>query len=211
MESLRLTKTSQPNNELSTVSMRNAWLMNKITAGELLKPGAPVLNQQALEVLLFLYAELYDEIGHERFEAAYTHVLKTSKFRPDISELRVAAGATFQSDFEREAMAAFQVVIAEIRQRTVTLRPLGGNIIRDKDENGRYLENPIRAPLRKFEGFPKPIQEALERMGWGDWRKGVEVIGEHPAVAEQHEEGGWMLKTAEQIETRWKQCWKGGK
>lgn len=156
-----------------------------------------------------LWQQTLNLIGEARFDEAFRKVLNESKFRPDIAEIRAAAGVTDESD--SRAMADFLHVIAVIRKHTVNLKPTGDVIIKDRGDDGRLLEVPIRSPKVPFPGFSAHTEETLERMGWGDARKGLLVVAEHPAVASEHEAGGWMLKTAEQIETRWKQCWKGGK
>lgn len=155
-----------------------------------------------------LWLQTLNIIGEARFDEAFRKVLNESKYRPDIAEIRAAAGI---GDYDDEAAkAGLHEVFAVIRKRTVELKPLGGHIIRERDEDDRLLASPVRAPLDKFTGFPDPIHGTLERMGWGDWHKGVEVVGGHPAVSSEVEAGGWMLKTAEQIEKRWRECWKGG-
>lgn len=115
MENQPNSKTSMQKLSISETEQRDAWLLSKITIGELVKPGAPVLNKQALDVLMDLYSCLLDEIGYERFEEAYKLVLNTSKFRPDISELCAAANATICMPAEREAKDEFAKLIPLLR------------------------------------------------------------------------------------------------
>lgn len=152
-----------------------------------------------------LWQQTLNEIGEARFDDAFRKVLNESKFRPDIAEIRAAAG--YENRNNAEADAALLEVFAVIRVHTIDLKPTGGVIIRDRDIDGRLLASPERSPRIPFPGFPKTVEEALERMGWGDAKKGLEVVASHPAVSSQVEAGGWMLKTAEQIEKRWRECW----
>jgi hypothetical protein len=115
MENLLTLTASQLNKQLSTPEQRDVWLSNLIDLGELLKPGAPVLDQMAINALLDLYSELLSEIGPERFVAAYKLVLKTSKFRPDSSELYIAAGVLTPYPIEQEAKAEFRNLIKLMR------------------------------------------------------------------------------------------------
>jgi hypothetical protein len=164
MEKQPNSKTSMRKLSISEIERRDAWLLNKITIGELVKPGAPVLSKPALDVLMDLYSCLLDEIGYERFEEAYSLVLNTSKFRPDISELRAAAGANLQFPIEAEAKREFLDLIKLQRHHGWKLTNRGTP---EKDP-------PL--PLRRI------IADVLDDMGYGDIKGGLRAVWEHPAL-----------------------------
>jgi hypothetical protein len=151
-------KTSMQKLNTSEVEQRDAWLLSKITIGELVKPGAPVLNQQALDVLMDLYSCLLDEIGYERFEEAYKIVLNASKFRPDISELRAVAGASLQFPIEAEAKQEFKKLIKLMRH------------------HGRKLANRGNPPADPPGIFAEVVMHTIADMGYGNIYAGLEAI-----------------------------------
>lgn len=212
MENRLSQTTSQPSKRISTEE-RDAWLMSKITMGEILKPGAPpILNEDsALDKLMERYSELLDEIGPKRFEAAYDFVLDTSKFRPDISELRAAAGVTRQNPFDVEALAQFKRLIQVLRKHGRKLQMVLGEILNDgKDDEGLVLQVPKRAPSILPPELPTLVEATVLDMGYGSSQQvGLDAVWAHPAFDdirdrdELDQMGSFRASAAEKIERRW--------
>lgn len=187
-------KTSLQNRQSSTTEQRDAWLLSKITLGELLKPGTPILNMEALDLLLELYSELLDEIGADAFDAAFRQVLKTSPFRPDIMEIRRAAGVNRGNTdpVELEADAQLQVLIEGMRgPHGMELKPILGKVMygtekdpRDKD--GMRDPTPDRHPSTPFP-FEKRTEAALVKLGRGKLAAGIDVIADHPTLSRKRD------------------------
>lgn len=191
MENPPNNKTSMQKLSTSEAEQRDAWLLSKITIGELLKPGAPVLIPQALDVLMDLYSCLLDEVGYERFEAAYKLVLNTSKFRPDISELRAAANATMCMPAEREAKDEFTKLICLMRH------------------HGRKLTNRGTPPKEPPSVLADVVMGTIADFGFGSIRAGLEAIWAHPALdlvrepKELDELESFRAVAGEKIERKW--------
>jgi hypothetical protein len=145
----------------------------------------------AIEALLDLYSELLSEIGPERFVAAYKLVLGSSKFRPDISELRAAAGATLQFPIEQEAKDEFAKLIKLLRH------------------HGRKLTNRGNPPKDPPGILADVVMGTIRDMGFGDIRAGLEAIWAHPALDlvrppdELDSLESFRAVAGEKIERRW--------
>lgn len=175
------------------------------------------MDRTAKGALLDLYSELFDQIGVDRFEAAYKFALKTSKFRPDISELYTAAGISLQAPVESEALAELRRLIEAIRFHGPRMSPKRGNLIRDRDEDGRLLTVP------EYEMIPPPapsiaVRAALEDLGLGDVMAGLDVISRHPALnpPPRNQDGdgsehSFRNRLAQDLERQWVQAYMRAK
>jgi hypothetical protein len=129
-----------------------------------------------------LWQETLDEIGPEQFDAAFRQVLNESTWRPDIADIRKAAGvATREQRESREAKEALQAILEAMRFHGPKMNPKHGKLIREKDEDGRLLTVPeyeiINPPS------PSPVVVAtLKELGFGDVGAGLDVISRHPAL-----------------------------
>jgi hypothetical protein len=145
----------------------------------------------AIDALLDLYSKLLGEIGPERFVAAYEMVLNTSKFRPDISELRAAAGATLHLPVEQEAKDEFAKLIPLLRH------------------HGRKLANWGKPPIEPPKPFADVVMGTIADFGFGDIRAGLEAIWAHPALdlvrdaRELDELESFRAVAGEKIERKW--------
>jgi hypothetical protein len=154
-----------------------------------MKPSPP-LDKFAHELTINLWLETLEEIGEERFDAALRAVLKTSTFRPDISEIRKFAGVLTPYPAEREAKDEFAKLIPLLRH------------------HGRKLTNrgtpPIEPPV--LSGI---VAETICDMGYGSARAGLEAVWAHPALdltrppEELDELEGFRAVAGEKIERKW--------
>jgi hypothetical protein len=189
MANLDSPKALQPSSKFLTPAKRDEWLMTKITVGEELKPGTPVLSPEANDQLLTLYCELVEEVGAEVFDQAWLAVLKTSKFRPDIAEIRKAAGVNhgIVDPMEVAADKALEYVLRSARVHGRQLRPVLGAIVRTTDAEGRVLQVPEREPSTPFEGFDKATAAALTVVGFGNEPSGFQRVCDLPAMMSMEE------------------------
>jgi hypothetical protein len=142
----------------------NRWIINLFSAAEAIKQGPPMeASSRALSVRC--WRELAEKIGTERFKSAYDHCMLTTKFVPDISELRWAAGIYPENPIEREAMDGFTAVIKAMRIHGPQLRGM-------VSEHGE-----IAAPV-----FWAVAEAAIAELGFGDRAAGLELIARHPAL-----------------------------
>ena len=92
----------------------NRWIIDLFSAAEAIKQGPPLeASSRALSVRC--WRGLAEKVGTERFRDAYHHCMLTTKFVPDISELRLAAGIYPENPIEREAMDGFTAIIKAMR------------------------------------------------------------------------------------------------
>lgn len=150
-----------------------------------------MLEPMAIDALLDLYSKLLAEIGPERFVAAYELVLNTSKFRPDISELRAAAGASLEFPIEAEAKSELFELIKLMRH------------------HGRKLTNRGK-PEREPPGPRADVtMETIRDMGIGSMAAGLEAIWAHPSLDlvrppdELGEMESFRAVAGEKIERKW--------
>lgn len=203
MQQLAVRKSSKPVEGFSTVDQQDEWLMAMITQGEILKPGSPVMNDSSLELLLTLYSETLETVGKAQFQAAFLKVLRDSSFRPDIADIRRAAGL-HPND---AAMAALRTLIVDMRvhwmPKSHKMQPrlakrVDGVLVRDSGGT-EWL-----AP-------PDPTQAvvlALRELGFGDVNAGLEFVYGHPALdairpAEELDHLPFRSTAGEKIEKRW--------
>lgn len=156
-------------------------------------------------MLLGYYLELFNEIGPARFAAAYDLVFNSSKFRPDISELRAAAGVSLA--IPDPAMDALGVVIAKMRIHGPKLREKPGPIVREKDDEGLVLVKPERGQTIPAPVFEDRIEQTLVRVGMGSREAGVAAIACHPSLPWVESEPQYRERDAQAIEKRWAQAW----
>lgn len=201
-------RSSMQASKPSTSFDQNSWLMEKIALASILKPGVPVLNPNALVTLVESYSKLVDEIGVNNFETAYTHVWETSKFRPDIAEIRAAAGAIPASPAELSPDSAANVlasILAAMREQGWRLQGILGPVLNDgRDENGQILAKPKRAPCTPPATFSPQTERAILLLGFGDRKSGLGMLACHPTITGfTEEERSFQLRDARDIEQRW--------
>jgi hypothetical protein len=156
----------------------------------------PVLNREAKDLLVNLYCGLLAEIGRERFEQAYQFVLGTSKFRPDLSELREAAGAPLYNPHHEAALADLRLVIDRLR-------------IHGPKRDKSWIDiNDRSKGIRHAEPMPESAQKALLEVGWGDLKAGLAWVWQLPcldSVREGDEE--LPFRSQDKLEAKWVQAW----
>lgn len=150
-----------------------------------------MLSKPALDVLMDLYSCLLDEIGYDRFEQAYAFVLNTSKFRPDISELRAAAGASLEFPTQAEAKTELFELIKLMRH------------------HGRKLTNRGTPPKDPPGPRADVTMDTIRDMGVGSMNAGLEAIWAHPSLDlvrppdELDEMESFRAVAGEKIERKW--------
>jgi hypothetical protein len=137
------------------------------------------------------------ELGQERFDAAFKQVLLTSSFRPDISEIRKAAGVNhgIVDPVEQQAMKELRFLIAAMRVHTprlVTIFAEKGN-----------MESPKVPPPR----LSDKSEAALLEIGMGSREAGLCAIAGHPAISKDVDER-FRNRNAAEIERKWCESWR---
>jgi hypothetical protein len=154
-------------------------------------------------------------IGDERFDAALLQVLESSTFRPDIAEIRRAAGVVTPEQREsREAKEAFQAILDAMRIHGPQLKRKRGKLIREKDDEGRVLTIPeyewIEGPT-----FSPVVEAAILDLGYGVRGAGLDVISRHPALnpPPRNQDGdgsehSFRNKLAKDIDNQWLEAFR---
>lgn len=208
MENQPPKNTLQVFSEFSTHEQRDAWLASLIVMATAVKPGSPDLNEQAHCLLLDLYGKTLGEVGRERFEKAFVQVLESSTFRPDIAEIRRAAGVNqgIVDPVEVEALEALWQVFAALRKHGPRLMPVLGPVLNDgRGADGTILRVPERGPATESPVFTAAIRRAIVAMGYGDRQAGLDALRAHPAMVTVTDENTTMyhVKNAAWVERRW--------
>lgn len=180
------------------------WISQRIQAGELCKPG-PEIDDFTRKLLLGLWLETLAEIGQERFDAAFKQVLLSSNFRPDIAEIRKAAGLNrgIVDPVEREAMRELRFLIAAMRIHGPELKALPGRVIFTDDGAKEGRETP--APQ-----LSERTENALQSLGMGSRNAGLSFLACHPALnPDDATERPFRARNAAGIEKRWIESWGG--
>lgn len=155
-----------------------------------------MLNDLALDLQMELYSELLERVGQQRFSEAYKTVLKTSKFRPDISELYEAAGVQVLNPHHEAALADLKLVIDRLR------------IHGPKRDKSWVDVNDRSKGIRHADTLPESAQRALLEVGWGDMKAGLAWVWQLPcldSVREGDEE--LPFRSQDKLEQRWVQAW----
>jgi len=166
------------------------WVLDRISMAELLKPGEP-LDANTKAFMAALWLKTLAEIGEDSFQTAFVRVIENSTFRPDIAEIRKAAGI----NPDREALKELKFLIGAMRVHTPRLVTI-------------YAEkgNPQSAKVP-----PPPLGEkteaALRELGMGSREEGLRVIAGHPAISKDVDEK-YRVKNAMEIEKRWVEAWR---
>lgn len=208
-----------PNEFSTTFSAANlTWISQRLQAGELSKPG-PELDDFTRKLLVGLWLETLAEIGAERFDAAFKQVLRSSSFRPDIAEIRKAAGINrgIEDPTEKQALSELRMILCTMRLHGPELKPIVGRIVQDRDERGCILQVPVRAPNVPAPQLEERTESAIVEVGMGSRGAGLEFLACHPAlpwnsVKLQQEDAiqrAFKVKNAGEIEKRWVQAWAG--
>lgn len=131
------------------------------------------------------------EIGEARFDAALTHVLETSSFRPSIADIRKAAGMI--DPLRRECKAQLRILLEGMRGRYgLKLRPIHGAPIYGTEEDPRdKFGDRDREPERHMVPFPfeKRTEAALVELGGGNLAAGIYCISRHPWLKQNQDSG----------------------
>lgn len=157
------------------------------------------MGAEAKAFLAARYLKASAESSREAFEGAFFAVVDRSKFRPDIAEIRDVLGLN-DDPVERGAKVALENLLDAIKEHGVDMKPIMGEVIRERDNDGRILALPERAPSMPAPEWPKRVVSALIDFGYGDLRTAYGLLAEHPAV---DPEGGKLLLRAKQVEDRW--------
>jgi len=134
-----------------------------------------------------LWADTCLELGGQKFDEAFRHVLKTSTFRPDIAEIRKAAGLDDTDPTEKAALLALQNLLKLIRDYGPKLR-----------RKSPYPELDART------------ESTLLALGSGMRDLGLELVATHPNVTTDAVEGNYRLRTINEIEKKWINAWRQG-
>lgn len=182
-------KSTKSENRIVTLSPASKeWVMKRISLTEILKPGQ-ALDDFSKTYIAKMWLETLSEIGEERFDAALMHVLKTSSFRPDIVDIRKAAGMI--DPLRKECKAKLRILLEGMRSRHgLKLRPIHGAPIygTEEDPRDKYGERD-REPERHMVPFPfeKRTEEALVELGEGNLAAGIYYISKHPSLKQNQD------------------------
>lgn len=161
-----------------------------IAAAELLKPS-PALTDEARTLMINLWCKTLEEIGVARFDQALQLVMETTTFRPDIAEIRKAAGVNHGvvDPMEVAADAALICVIQSIRA---------------------YRKN----SGTPHAGFDAPTEGALRSVGLGNVGAGLDRVGDLPVLLppEAHRgadtfETGQFERTMTNFRREWREAY----
>lgn len=147
-----------------------------------------------------LYCDLLSEIGQERFDETYTRVLKTSKFRPDISELYEAAGVQVLNPHHEAALADLKLVIDRERVHG----PKRTSSWKDRRDHSKGV---VSAPT-----LPGSALRALAEVGYGDIQAGMNFVWQFPCLdtvrdGDNHPCEELPFRSQDKLEARWVQAW----
>lgn len=147
-----------------------------------------MLDPTANSLLLDLYCETLEEIGKERFESAWRQVLLTSPFRPDISDIRKAAGINrgIVDPTEQEALRGLRTIVQAFR----------------KHERKLKLNPP-------YPTFDERTEAAIVDFGDGDRIAGIALLSCHPSLPWSECEPAYRLKATQDLERRWVAAYAG--
>ncbi len=144
------------------------------------------MDEFSKALLVHLWSDTVDEIGEEAFDKALRQVLQTSTFRPDIAEIRRAAGVNdgIIDPVEHDAKAALKALIEAMRKHGPSLKPIIGRVVRDRDDDGRMLNvcDWVRAPTKPAPELDDVTEACLLSLGMGDRFAGLEVVARHPSL-----------------------------
>ncbi len=167
------------------------------------------MDEFSKSLLVHLWSDTVDEVGEDAFDAALRQVLNKRPFRPDISEIRTAAGLdnALVDPAEQEAKAALRPVIAALRLHGPWLKPIHGKLLNDRDSDGRALH---RADWTWEPDTPPPTfdlvtEAALRGLGFGSRQPGLDVVSRHPALnaPADSDTGSFRQRLAKDVEASW--------
>ena len=187
----------------SNLDAQDAWLMTLITQADMLKPGSPVMDESGLDLLLTLYTEALEQVGKAEFQAAFLEVMRCNPFRPDISEIRKAAGINrgIPDPLRDQAMKELRKLIAIMRvhwsQQSQKLVTVWG-----KDEQGNRTEEKAAPPA-----LSEKSEAALRELGMGSRESGLLLIAGHPALSKDVDER-YRVRNANEVERKWCEVWR---
>lgn len=163
------------------------WVTQRIQAGELAKPG-PEFDDFTRKLLVALWMETVMEIGPDKFDAAFRQVLKSSSFRPDISDIRKAAGINrgIVDPVEQAALQSLRTII----------------------EKFRIHERKLKC-VQPYPQFDERTEQALVDVGAGDRNAGIALLSTHPSLPWSECEPAYKLKTTQELERRWVSAYAG--
>lgn len=176
--------TLNPSAKPQHSSTATSLVLQRISTCEALKPGSP-LSPESRALQTRLWTRTFLELGQERFDAAMLRVLQDSTYRPDIAEIRRAAGIPTGSEaLEAEAMQELRVIFDAMRFFGTKLKRKLGAVLNDgRDEHGRPIAIPNREPETPAPTFSARTEAALVDMGRGARQAGIDALSLHPAIS----------------------------
>jgi hypothetical protein len=155
---------------------------------------------------LRLHLAVLEGMTREQCVRAISRAAETSSFFPTPAQLVELSGRVEPSR-DGDAMDALRTVIEAMRKHGPELKPIPGEVIRDKDDDGLVLVKPQRAPDTFHPGFSDRTEAAILNMGFGSRTAGLEAIAVHPALdgkpASADNRDAFRTKNAQEIEQRW--------
>lgn len=210
----------------------NEWIMRLVEAGEALKPG-PALGAYSKALQTRLWRKTLDEIGAERFEAAFLEVMEKSPYRPDIEEIRRAAGvnAGIIDPVREEALAAMRRVIEAMRRHGPMLAPIKHGAEYSMEPCASCGNPPLYPSWARLESCqfcpmkrPAPTREAdvpvpdlgahteaaILHLGYADRVAGLQAFAALPCFAQDEPDSSAFrnTKVMEGFEGRWCASWR---
>lgn len=163
------------------------WILDRISMGELLKPGDP-LDPKTKAFMAVLWLKTLAEIGESRFHLAFQDVVETSRFRPDIAEIRRAAGINrgIVDPTEQDALRGLRTIVLAFR----------------KHERKLKLNPP-------YPTFDERTEAAIVDFGDGDRIAGIALLSCHPSLPWSECEPAYRLKATQDLERRWVAAYAG--
>lgn len=135
-----------------------------------------------------LWQGTVDEIGEDAFDRAFGQVLLTSPFRPDISDIRKAAGINrgIVDPTEQDALRGLRTIVQAFR----------------KHERKLKLNPP-------YPTFDERTEAAIVDFGDGDRIAGIALLSCHPSLPWSECEPAYRLKATQDLERRWVAAYAG--
>ena len=209
-----LSRSQQQTNELTQASASLALILDRLKAlasslnEPLGKDAEGRLHRMAQDLSAFPLDEVIQAVMDWRMGEAPYFPPEQFRFFPNTAQIAICIRKARETVEDQAATEAFSVVLRVLRSHGLALKPVGGHIVRDRDDEGRPLLSPERSPVVRFPGWSEDVSAALTQMGWGDAQTGLALLAGHPGFSSATETGSWPLRTAEALEKRWRACWR---
>lgn len=154
------------------------------------------------------YVAVMMELTPEECVRAFSRALAEQRFFPAPAVLRSLSSRAEASDLDREdAMLQLRRMLMAIRIHTVRWLTIGGEVISDRDAEGRAecdMGKWERKPFRNPPKLPPAVHGAVVAMGLGDFMAGIAMLGTHPSLRVSGDgELAFAVRDAEKLEARW--------